>query len=156
MIQRALGIARLQIPVFEEVEHNRSLTQEAAIIVLIASIVGSIGGPPRGMGAFISTVLVNVVGWVVWSVIVAFIAQKLFNGTTDRGEMLRVTGYAYGPRILGLIPFLSFVGMLWSVVAVIVGIRQAGDFSTGKAIVTAVLGFFPYVIAMAIVVAVFT
>ena len=155
MIQRAVAIARLHLPTYEEVEHDTSLTREAGIIVLIASIVGSIGGPPNGVGPFIATVLVNLIGWGLWATILAFVAQRLFNATTDRGEMLRVTGYAYGPRVLGLIPFLGVIGAIWSLVAVIIGIRQAGDFSTGKAIITALVGFIPWVIAMSIIVSVF-
>ena len=156
MLTRAIAIARLDVSTFEEVEHERSLTREAAIIVLIASIIGSIGGPPTGMRPFIANVLINVVGWFVWSAIVAFVAQKMFNATTDRGEMLRTIGYAYGPRVLGLIPFLGFIGAVWSVVAVIVGIRQAGDFSTSKAVITALVGFIPYLISMGIIVAIFS
>ena len=41
--------------------------------------------------------------------------------------------------ILG--PQLAFVGALWSLAAGIVAIRQALDFSTGRAVLTVVLGW---------------
>jgi len=62
--------------------------------------------------------------------------------------MLRVLGYAHAPRILFLFTFLplgigwgvAIVAFVWSVVAGIVAIRQALDFSTPRAVLTVLLG----------------
>jgi len=70
--------------------------------------------------------------------------------------MLRTTGYAYAPRMLGIIPFLGFIGWIWSLVAVIIGMRQAGEMTTMQAVITAVIGFIPAIIALGIVTAILT
>ena len=52
-------------------------------------------------------ILSAVVGWIVWAATTSFIGTRLFKGTTDMGEMLRVLGFAQAPRVIGLIPFLG-------------------------------------------------
>jgi hypothetical protein len=76
----------------------------------------------------------------------------MLGGTATWGELLRTIGFAQGPGLLyGLraIPVLDApvraIVAAWKLVAVIVAIRQALDFGTGKAIATALLGFVVYV-----------
>lgn len=153
---RAIGVSKLDIPTIEAVEADTSLTQEAGTVVAAAALIGSLGALFTGkIWLFIASIIITLIGWFVWAWLSAFIAQKVFNKTTtDTGEMLRATGYAYAPQMLGIIPFLGFLGMIWSLVAVIVGMRQAGEMTTGQAILTAVIGFLPAIIAMAIVTAI--
>lgn len=157
-LSRSIGVAKLDVPTIEEVEHDESSTQEAGAVVVVSSIIGGVGSLfINGLWGFIAMVLIGLIGWVIWAWLSAFIAQKVFNvTTTDTGEMLRTTGYAYAPRVLGLIPFLAIVGAIWSLVAIIVGMRQAGEMTTMQAIITAVIGFLPAVIAMGMVTALLT
>lgn len=150
---RSVNIAKLDVPTFEAVEADTSLTQEAGSVVAAVAVIGSLGFLFQGqLWGFISSILVLLIGWFVWAWLSSFIAQKVFSKqTTDTGEMLRTTGYAYAPQLLGIIPFLGFVGMLWSLVAIIVGMRQAAEMTTGQAVLTVVIGFLPAVIAMGIV-----
>jgi hypothetical protein len=76
------------------------------------------------------------------------IGDKLLGGTATWGELLRTIGFAQSPGVLmifGIIPILGglvrAVVALWLLAAGIVAIRQALDFSTGKAILTAILGW---------------
>lgn len=157
-LQRSIAISRLHIPTYEEVEHDRSATTEAGAIVALVAVVGSLGALFRGrVGLFIASIVILLIGWLIWAWLSAFIATRLFNvRTTDMGEMQRTTGYAYFPQLLGIVPFLGFVGMLWSLVAIIVGMRQAAEMTTIQAIMTAVIGFLPAIVAMAIVTAILT
>lgn len=150
--ERVINIAKLDVPTFEAVEADASLTQEAGMVVAASSLIGSLGYLFIGrFWLFLVAIAAGLVGWFVWSWLAAFIAQKLFKvTTTDTGEMLRTTGYAHGPRLLGIIPFLGFVGAIWSLVAVVVGMRQAGEMTTTQAVITALVGFLPYAIAMGI------
>ncbi|HUF75862.1 MAG TPA: hypothetical protein VMM35_06270, partial [Longimicrobiales bacterium] len=56
--------------------------------------------------------------------------------------------------VFGILPgvggLLAFVVGVWTLVAGIVGIREALDFSTGKALLTAVLGWLALVVPLAI------
>jgi len=77
--------------------------------------------------------------------------------------MLRTTGYAYAPQMLGIFAFIPILGwfasvggMLWSLAAVIVGMRQAGEMTTMQAVITAVIGFLPAMIALITVTAILT
>jgi hypothetical protein len=48
---------------------------------------------------------------------------------------------------LAIIPLLgAVVGLLWTIVAFVVAVRQGLDFTTGKAIGTMLVGLFVYVV----------
>lgn len=155
---RAVNIAKLDVPTFESVEADTSLTQEAGMVVGLVAIIGSLGALFRGkLWLFIASIVIMVIGWMIWAWLSAFIAQKVFNkDTTDTGEMLRATGYAYAPQALGIVPFLGFIGMIWSLVAIIVGMRQAAEMTTMQAVITALIGFLPAIIAMGVVTSILT
>jgi hypothetical protein len=76
--------------------------------------------------------------------------------------MLRTIGFAQSPgvlNVLGIIPLLGglvrFAVFIWILVAVVIAIRQALDFSTGKAVGTAVIGAIAYIAIMAVAAAIF-
>lgn len=43
MINRIMGVLKLDVPTFEEIEHDEGATSQAAIIVLIVAIIAAIG-----------------------------------------------------------------------------------------------------------------
>ena len=101
------------------------------------------GGP-----SIIAGPISAVLGWLLWSAITYVIGGKLLGGTATWGELLRTIGFAQSPGVLmifGIIPILGglvrAVVAIWLLFAGIVAIRQALDFSTGKAILTAFLGW---------------
>ena len=157
MVDRMIGAARLDVDTYEEVEWDYSATGQAAIVVTIVAIASAIGGAGAGGVGIIGGVLSAVVGWLLWAGIAYLIGDKLFGGTATWGELLRTIGFAQAPGvllILAIIPVLGwivqFVVGIWLLVAGIIAIRQALDFSTGKAILTAIVGWIPLVIARAI------
>ena len=152
-LQRSIGAAKLDIPTIEEVEADESSTTEAGAVLVISSIIGSLGGLfVNGIWGFIVILIIQIVGWYIWAWASAEIASRLFGSrTTDLGEMQRVIGYGSAPRVLGIIPFLGFFAFIWTMVVQVVGIRQAGELSTGQAIITAIVGIIPTFIGVAIV-----
>ena len=111
------------------------------------------GGP----GGIIAGVLGSLIGWVLWAGITYLIGDKVLGGTATWGELLRTLGFAQAPRVLavlGLIPGLRWIVAavisVWLLITGIVAIRQALDFSTGKAIATAILGWLAMMIPMAL------
>jgi len=157
-VQRSVSIAKLDVPTFEMVEADESSTDEAGAIVAATALIGSLGGLFRGqIWLFIASIVITLLGWFVWAWLSAQIAERVFGvQTTDTGEMLRTTGYAYAPQMLGIVPFLGFIGMIWSLVAVIIGMRQAGEMTTTQAVITAVIAFLPAIVAMGIATAILT
>jgi hypothetical protein len=159
MWDRMRGAAMLDVATYEEVEHDESLTTQAAIIVLIAALARGIGGFNDGENGIIVGVVAALFSWLVWAGITYLIGDKLLKGTATWGELLRTLGYAQAPAvllILGFVPVLgSVVGAIvgiWLLVTGIVAIRQALDFDTGKAILTAFLGWLVAVAIPAIVI----
>ena len=148
LTERMKGAALLKIDVYEEVEADPTATQQAAIVVGIAALAAAIGGAGAGAGGFLSGIIATYLGWLLWSGLTYLIGDKLLGGTATWGELLRTIGFAQSPRVLLLFAFIPVLGGLialavavWLLIAVVVAIRQALDFSTGKAILTALLGW---------------
>lgn len=152
LVRRMQGAAFLDVPTYEEVEHDSSATLQAAAVVLIAAVAEGIGGAGGGFG-----LLSGVIRWGLWAGITWFIGTRIFDGTADWGELLRTLGFAQAPAvllILGIIPVVNILILpvvgVWLLVTALVAIRQALDISTGKAFLTALIGMIPYWILVGI------
>ena len=157
MINRVVRAAMLDVDLYEEVEADTTLTQEALMVVILVSIASGVGGFLAGIiggdiGAavlgLILGVVMGVLGYYIWAYVTYFVGTNLFQGTADVGEMLRTLGYASGPRVLGVLAFIpclgplaGLVGAIWALVTGVVAVRQALDFDTGKAILTVIIGW---------------
>ena len=160
MFQRILGVFKLDVQTFEAIEHDESATGQAALIVLAVAVLGGLGSiaassmvdTPTGSGGFFGSVINTFVSWLVWSYLTYFIGTRFFGGEATPGEMMRVIGFAYAPQLLGIIPCLgTLVGLIWSLAAAFIGIRQGLDVSNGKTALTIIVGLIVY-IGIAIVV----
>ena len=153
IVDRMRGAALLDVATYEEVEHDNEATGQAAVVVVIVAVCSAIGAVWRGGPSIIMAPVTAILGWLLWSAVAYLIGDKLLGGTATWGELLRTVGFAQSPGVLmifGIIPVLggivrAVVGV-WLLVAGIVAIRQALDFSTGKAIVTAFLGWLAMVL----------
>lgn len=152
MLQRAIRAARLDVDLYETVEADSGYTGEAAIIVVITSVLAALGAAyAPGDQSVIGTAIGGVIGWLIWSGLALLIGTKVFGGTSNYGEMLRVLGFASAPNALAIIPVLgAVVGGIWALIAGVVAIRQGMDFTTGKAVGTVVVGWLAAVIIAAI------
>ena len=149
LIERVLGVLKLDVNTYEAIEADESATSQAALVVAIVAIVGGVvGGGFSAMlggsfiGTFISTLISAFVGWFIWSVVTYFVGTTLFGGKADLGQMLRVLGFAQAPGILAAIPICgSFIGWIWTLVCTFIAIRQGLDLDNTKAALTAVVAF---------------
>ena len=147
--KRMIGAATLDVSTYEEVEHDQTATGQAAGVVALVAVAGVIGS--YGAGGSVGMILAVVsafAGWLIWSAITLFIGTKVFDGTADMGEMLRALGFAQAVGVLkvaGIVPFLGWFASLgaglWMLVCGVIAVRQALDFTTGKAIGTVLLGW---------------
>ncbi|MFW6082823.1 MAG: Yip1 family protein [Chloroflexota bacterium] len=170
MLGRVVRAAKLDVAFFNEVEMDASLTQEALMVVILVSLISSVGsfiGGVVGNGlvsallALIAALVTGVVTYYIWAYVTYFVGTKLFSATADPGELLRVLGYASGPRVLGVLSFIPCVGALislaggvWSLIAGFIGVREALDLDTTKTLITVVIGWIIVMIVTAIVMAV--
>jgi len=159
-IERMKGAALLDVDTYEEVEADRTATGQAAGVVALVAVAQAIGGVGEGGFGILSGIISALLGWLLWAGIAYLIGDKLLGGTATWGELLRTIGFAQTPgvlHVLGIIPALGgiirFGVAIWVLIAGIIAIRQALDVSTGKAILTAVLGWLAMALPLAILAA---
>lgn len=156
--ERMIGAAMLDVSVYEEVEADQGATGQAALVVAIVAICSAIGASGAGSKGIIGALIGAFVSWIIWAALTWVIGTRLFNGTASFGELLRTLGFAMSPGvlyILGFIPVLGglikFVVWIWTLVAGVIAIRQALDFDTGKAVLTALLSWIVVVVVSIII-----
>jgi hypothetical protein len=160
IVNRLTGIVTFKAPVYKEVAEDTTATQSAALIVVVVAVlvglIGSaIGGSRSIIAAAVSTIVSQLIGWVIGAWLLAFVAKTLFQGDTNTSEMLRVTGYTSVFQILGIIPVLGIIGSILQIIANVIGIREAAGFDTTKAILTAIIAGVIVFIITAIIIAIF-
>lgn len=154
MINRILGVFRLNSQTFEEIEHDPAATTQAAIIVAIVAVLNGIGSGTgtaiaggNFFASFFTTLLWAFIGWFVWAGVTYFVGTTLLGGRATISEMLRVIGYAQAPLFLSIIPCVGFViGGIWALIAGFIAIRQGLDLDNTKAFLTIIVGFVVYFI----------
>lgn len=150
LIDRMMGVARLDVGTYEEIEHDTNAMAQAATVVVIAAIASGIGSLREdGITGLIVGAIASIVGWLVFSLFVYFVGTRILAAQSteaDTGQVLRVLGFAYTPQILavgGVIPgigwLIAFIGSIWFLVTSVIGVRQAMEMSTGRAIVTIIV-----------------
>lgn len=157
MVNRVIKAAMLDVEFFRKAEADTTMTQEALMVVIIVSLIGSIGSFIGGVisGDFgaallglIVALVAGVVTYYIWAYVTYFVGTRLFEGTADAGELLRTLGYASGPRVLALLGFIpclgglaALAGAIWALIAGVIAVRQALDFDTTKAVFTVIIGW---------------
>jgi len=162
--------AKLDVNLYEEVEADTTATRQALLAVLIYSICAGIGSGlvdvwKQDVGSFFLNLFVGLiiafVFWLIWSLITYFIGTKMFKGpetSATYGELLRTIGFSSAPGVLMIFAFVPFVGgfisflvWVWMLVAMVIAVRQALDFTTWRAIGTVVVGGIIYLVIAIII-----
>jgi hypothetical protein len=151
---RVIGALRLQPATFEEVEHDATATSQAATVVAIAALSGAIATLLYSFNIvmFLAQIVLGLIGWVIGSAVIYFVGTRLLPGKNteaDLGQVLRVAGFAQSPGLFGIINVIPILGWLigvalaiWSIVALVIGVRQALDYDdTLKAVIVCVIAW---------------
>ena len=144
MMDRIIGVFKLDVNTFEEIEADQTATGQAALIVAVVGIFTAIsafvgaraGNAALGqlteqfgemdlpmvptmspVGAALNALIGAFIAWFIWSGLTYLIGTKVFNGQADMGEMLRVIGFAQAPRLLGIFNFIPCLGWILGFVA---------------------------------------
>lgn len=167
LIQRMIRAAKLDVSVYEEVEADPSTLGQAMAVVILSSVAAGFGsmsvGGVRGLIAF---TVMALAGWYVWAYITYFVGTKLLaqpQTRTSPGELLRTIGFSSAPgvlRFLGVIPGLGglvmFITGVWVLVAMVIAVHQALDFtSTGRAVAVCLIGWVIQAVLLAVAFALF-
>ena len=153
LLDGMIRAARLDVNFYEQVEADKGALGQAMAVVVLSSVAAGIGsvGQAGVVGIFTGTIIA-LVGWYVWAYLTYFIGTKFLaepQTKADHGELLRTIGFSSSPgviRILGIIPGLNaivnLVAGIWMLVAMVVAVRQALDYSsTGRAIGVCIIGW---------------
>ncbi len=165
MVDRMIRASCLDVHIFEEVEADTSATRQAlSVVVLVALATGIASLGTTGLGGLFVGIVVAIAGWAIWAWIVYLIGTKILPSHTthaDWGQLARTVGFAQSPgifRVLGVVPAVGLIIFLvvsiWMLVAMVIAVRQALDYtSTWRAIGVVLLGFIPYVLLISIALA---
>jgi hypothetical protein len=162
MFERIMGIITLKAPTYKTVAEDEAATKQAMLIVIVVSLIQGFvvglltpdGGISFGSGIIraIINLALGLAAWYVSAWLLATLA-KAFGGKTDTNEMLRVTGYVYifnlavilnlagliSTSLLCITSIIAIVILVLSLIGYVIGVREAAEFSTGNAIVTALI-----------------
>jgi len=168
MINRMVRAARLEVPLYEEVEADVTATNQALLVVVLVAIASGVGaligaslaGASAGglVGRLISGLLSALIGWAVWSYVVYFVGTRFFGGTATYGELLRTLGFAESPSVLLIFQFipilggiLSLVVLIWTIVTSFIATRQALDIDNTKTFFTILIGALALIIVVTVI-----
>ena len=155
---RMFRAAKLDAQLYEEVEADTDATMQAMTVVVLAAIAAGVGSLGSGSAtAIVTGTIVSLVGWLVWAFLTYFIGTRLLpepQTSADYGELLRTIGFASAPgviRALGIVPGLGaplfLIGGIWMLVAMVIAVRQALDYtSTLRAVGVCVIGWLVQVV----------
>ena len=164
---RMLRAAKLDVQLYEEVEHDEAALGQATTVVVLSAVAAGIGSFSIGgtMG-LVSGALGALLGWYVWAFLTYYIGTRLLpepQTQADHGQLLRTIGFASAPgliRVLGIIPGLAPIVFaaagVWMLVAMVIAVRQALDYSsTWRAIGVCAIGWVVQALILGLVYAMF-
>ena len=150
---RMLRAAKLDVELYEEVEHDEGALGQATTVVVLSAAAAGIGSlGAGGLAGLIGGTLAALLGWYVWAFLTYFIGTRLLpepQTRADYGQLLRTIGFSSAPgliRVLGIIPGLGaivfIVAGIWMLIAMVIAVRQALDYtSTWRAVGVCAVGW---------------
>ena len=169
MLQRMIGAAALNRGTYEDVEHDRGATGQAALIVVLASISGAVGGVLSGDTSWIMGLILGVVSgvvwWALWALgcwIVGTTMLNTPNTRADWGELARGLGCAATPGLFGALTAIPYIGWIvaivlfvWRFAAVLMAVQATLDYtSMWRAFFVVLIAFIPVLIVTIIIFAI--
>tara|TARA_B100001123_G_C15210049_1_gene986878 strand:- start:603 stop:1118 length:516 start_codon:yes stop_codon:yes gene_type:complete len=139
-LNRIYRAIKIDPDLYEEVEHDKSATFQAASVVILSSLAAGVGAIHLGASNFLLGPALSLINWFIWAFFVFIIGTKLFPDKQTKsnvGEVLRTIGFASAPgiiRVFGITPELmgvTFIGaQFWMLACMVVAVRQALDYKS--------------------------
>lgn len=154
--ERMIGAAKLNVEIYEEVEADGTATRQAMGVVLLSSVAAGIGALSLGTGVIASAVAA-LLSWVIWAFLTYLVGTRLFpepQTQADMGQMMRTLGFAQSPGVLRIFGGLPGIGPLvlgvvsaWMLIAMVIAVRQALDYtSTWRAAAVCIVAWLAVII----------
>lgn len=170
LFNRMVRASKLDINLFEEVESDTTANGQALLAVVLVSLATGIGTGITGLAmrgglwflwGLLIGMVASILGWLAWSFLAYILGTTIFKGpetSATWGELLRTIGFSNSPGILRFFSFIPFVGgilsfavSIWALIAGVIAVRQALDFSTWRAIGTCAIGWIVYMLIVFLV-----
>jgi hypothetical protein len=160
--RRMLRAALLDTALYEEVEADRGATLQAFLVVVLSAVAAGIGGlEHRGALEILGYTVAATAGWLIWAYVAYLIGTHVISHPetrADPGQLARTLAFSSAPgvlRVFGLVsPIASavfLVSTIWMLVAMVVAIRHALDYSsTWRALAVCAIGFPIYAATLAL------
>lgn len=151
--EHIFGVFKLQANTFEAIRHDPEASIQAVLIVALVALLLALGSPVSSLfgdlGLAVNLLIAaawTFMGWILWAGIV-FLGGRLLSGRpVSFKQTLRVTGFAYAPQALAILPwFGALVGTIWSLAAGFVAIRQVLGLDNRRAVLIMTLGLVVFV-----------
>ena len=166
-LNRIYRAIKIDPDLYEEVEHDKSATFQAASVVVLSSLAAGIGAIHLGVSNFILGPILSLVSWYFWAFLIYIVGTKLFpdkETKSDHGELLRTIGFSSAPgliRVFGFTPELmtvTFIGSsFWMLACMVIAVKSALDYeSIWKALGVVVVAWLIQAFALFIILATFT
>ncbi len=167
MLNRMIRVIRFDPTIFREIAQDPQSSWQAAGIVLIVTLLSSLGvSLATGQGQrFVVALFFNwdfgfLIGWLIAALAFYFVGTTLFRSKSNIAGVMRVTGFAVFTQIVGVLdvipgltPFPSMAGRFLALVWITVALRQTMQLTLGQAVATLLLGWLIILIVSAPVVA---
>ena len=138
--ERVIGAMRLDANTFEEIERDPTAIGQAAGVIVLAAVSTGLGNIFwGGITGIITSTIISLIQYGIWAVMVWVIGTKLMpdpQTKADLPETFRVIGFAAAPMVLGIVTIIPILGWLllfvlwlWSIVAMVVAVKQVLDYS---------------------------
>lgn len=165
VVERALRAARGEDALYEEVEADAGTNMQAATVVVAGAVAAGIasltlGGNPLSL---VVGVVLGLLGWLGYAYACFLIGTRLLHGPQTESsfsEVARVLGFASAPGVLLVlagVPVLGFavlaVVFVWRIVLTVIALRAALDFTTVRAVGTAIAAMIVFALVQGIALA---
>jgi Yip1 domain len=151
-VKAAMNVALLKKDVMAQVQDDPKKTKFGYYIIAVEAILGMLG--MQLFGGWIRPSLVNgLISMVIQAVmavvgiyVVSFIAKKLFKGAATHEQFFRVAAYGMIVMWLSILPQISIVYGIWSLVLSFVILKTVHKLSTGGVIGTWIVTLVLYMV----------
>jgi hypothetical protein len=137
----------------------------AVLFSLFAGMLGMFGvpampsgaamGPLVAIGVFVGVLIGGIIGVFIdglWLHIWVY----LVGGRNGIGETIKAVMYGATPSfLLGWIPIVNFIALIWALIVGIIGVRQLHELTTGKAVLAVIIAIAIPLIIYAVIIAAF-
>lgn len=148
MFSRAGRALTLKREPFTEAFFDSDSAADAAILVSFVAAATYVGWLLTGALAsfsvlsLFSVVIGGVVSWLILGFATWFVATRLFKSSGRPQTMIALQGLAVLPLLLDIFgPIAGSVGLIWYLVVLVVGTREATDLPIKNAAVSVLIGF---------------